>query len=49
MKIEDPTKSLQNYADAYNVNVEELQSTLKEISEELGARDTYKQARTLRL
>jgi ArsR family transcriptional regulator len=48
MKIEDPTKSLQNFAEAYNVNMEELQSTLKEISEEIGARDTYKQARTLK-
>jgi ArsR family transcriptional regulator len=48
MKIEDPTKSLQNFAEAYNVNVEELQSTLNEISEEINARDTYRQARTLK-
>ena len=48
MKIDNPIKSLQNFAEAYNINVEERQLTLKEIAEEIGARDTYKQARTLK-
>ena len=48
MKIDNPIKSLQNFAEAYNINVEERQHTLKEIAEEIGARDTYKQARTLK-
>lgn len=48
MKIDNSIKSLQNFAEAYNINVEERQHTLKEIAEEIGARDTYKQARTLK-
>jgi DNA-binding transcriptional ArsR family regulator len=48
MKIDNPIKSLQNFAEAYNINVDERQLTLKEIGEEIGARDTYKQARTLK-
>jgi ArsR family transcriptional regulator len=48
MKIDNPIKSLQNFAEAYNINVEERQHTLKEIAEEIDARDTYKQARTLK-
>jgi DNA-binding transcriptional ArsR family regulator len=48
MKISDPTKTLQNFAEAYNINVEERKSTLNEIAEEIGARDTYRQARTLK-
>ncbi len=48
MKIDNPIKSLQNFAEAYNINVEERQLTLKELAEEIGAHDTYKQARTLK-
>ena len=48
MKIDNPIKSLQNFAEAYDINVEERQLTLKEIAEEIGARDTYKEARTLK-
>ncbi len=48
MKIDNPIKSLQNFAEAYNIDVEERQLTLKEIAEEINARDTYKQARTLK-
>ncbi len=48
MKIDNPIQSLQNFAEAYNIDVEERQLTLKEIAEEINARDTYKQARTLK-
>src|SRR5665647_3638983 len=48
MKISDPIKSLQNFAEAYDINVEERKSTLNEIAEEIDAHDTYKQARTLK-
>jgi len=48
MKISDPIKSLQNFAEAYDINVEERQLTLKEIAEKIDARDSYKQARTLK-
>jgi DNA-binding transcriptional ArsR family regulator len=48
MKISDPLKSLQNFAEAYDINVEERKSTLNEIAEEIDAHDSYKQARTLK-
>ncbi len=48
MKIDNPLKTLENFAECYNVNVEERQHTLKDIAEQIDAEDTYKQARTLK-
>ncbi len=48
MEISDPKKSLQHCSEARNINVEERKSTLNEIAEAIDARDTYKQARTLK-
>jgi ArsR family transcriptional regulator len=48
MEIDNSLKSLQNLAQCYNGSVEDRQLTLKEIAEEIGARDTYRQARTLK-
>jgi hypothetical protein len=48
MKIGDPLQTLQNFAEAYDINVEERKSTLNEIAAEIDARDTYKRARMLK-
>lgn len=48
MKIGDPIKSLQHCSEARNMNVEERKSALNEIAEAIDARNTYKQARTLK-
>ncbi len=48
MQIANPLKTLQNFAECYNVDVEERQRTLKEIAEEIDAHDIYRQARTLK-
>lgn len=48
MEIDNPLKSLQNFAQAYNISVEDRQCTLKEIAEEFDAQDIYKQARVLK-
>ncbi len=48
MQIANPLKTLENFAECYNVDVEERQHTLKELAEEIDAHDTYRQARTLK-
>jgi len=48
MKIDDPIKSLHNCSEAHNFDAEERKSQLDEIAEAIEARDTYKQARTLK-
>ena len=35
MKVDNPLKTLQNFAHRYNVNVEERQHTLKDIADEI--------------
>jgi DNA-binding transcriptional ArsR family regulator len=48
MKIDDPIKSLHNCSEANNVDPEERKSQLDEIAKAIEARDTYRQARTLK-
>jgi DNA-binding transcriptional ArsR family regulator len=48
MEIDNPLKSLQNFAESCNLSFEDRQRTLKEIAEELEAQNTYKHARVLK-
>jgi DNA-binding transcriptional ArsR family regulator len=48
VKIDNPLKSLQNFAQSYNVNIQDRQRTLQVIAAEFAAQDVYKQARVLK-
>ncbi len=48
MQIANPLKTLQNFAEYCGVDAEERQHTLKDISEEIEEKDTYRQARLLK-
>jgi len=48
MEINNPSQTLQNLAECYNVNAEARQTELRHIAEAINAKDTKKQMRILK-